>query len=88
MINSASQWAMLVPKNDGVPTPLSLDSLPMKTFAVGVDDFALENLSTTLQALRDVFDSFVPRVYPPQPNRCTSWNTYASIVIRLCQEST
>jgi hypothetical protein len=47
----------------------------MKTFAVGVHDFALENLSTTLQALRDVFDSFVPRVYPPQPNRCTSWHT-------------
>ena len=72
MIKSAGQWAKLVQKDDGTPTPLSLDSLTMKTYSVGVYDFALENLSTTLQALRDLLDGFVPRVYTPQPNRYTS----------------
>ena len=63
---------MSVQKDNGVPTPLSFDSLPMETDAVGVHDFALENLSTTLKALRNVLDGFVPRVYPPQPNRYPS----------------
>jgi hypothetical protein len=65
---SASQWAMLLQKDEGGPTPFSFDSLSMETDAVGVHDFALENLSTTLQALCNALDSFVPRVYPPQPN--------------------
>ena len=79
---------MLVQKYNVAPTPLSFDSLPMETDAVGVHDFALENLSTTLKAIRNVLDGFVPRVYPPQPNRYPSWRTYVPIVIKLCRGST
>ena len=59
---------MPVRKDDGAPTPLSFDGLSMETDTISVHDFALENLSTTLQALRNVLDGFVPRVYTPQPN--------------------
>jgi hypothetical protein len=71
-----------VQKDDGAPTLISLDSLPMEADTASVHDFALENLSTTLQTLHNVLDGFVPRVYPPQPNERPSWNTYVSIIIR------
>ncbi len=62
-----SQCAALVQDDDDARTPLSLDSLPMKANTICVHDFAVQNLSTTLQTLRDVFDGLVPWVHSPQP---------------------
>jgi len=59
-----SQCAALVQDDDDARTPLSLDSLPMKANTICVHDFAVQNLSTTLQtrvmSSMVLFHGFIP----------------------------